>query len=113
VGFAAKPVHLSPPRNARLDLVAQHVAAHELAVLLVVRHRMRARSNEAHAACQDVEELRKLVERAAPQECAHACYTRVVTLRLGDLLPVFAHGQGPELEDHDSPAIDAVAALTE
>jgi hypothetical protein len=71
-------VHLGPAGDARLDLVPDHVGLDDLPVLLVVRDRVRARPDDAHAALQDVEELRQLVERVAAQEGAEGRHPRIV-----------------------------------
>jgi hypothetical protein len=71
-GFTTQAVDLGPAGNARLDLVAQHVALDHLAVLLVVRDRVRARADDAHPSLQHVDELRQLVQRGAAQEAADA-----------------------------------------
>src|SRR5678810_591738 len=69
VGLAAVSVHLGPAGDAGLDLV---------------RDRVRPRADDAHAALQDVEELRQLVERVAAQEGAERRDPRVVARRLAD-----------------------------
>ncbi|MNS87645.1 hypothetical protein D3C72_1215930 [compost metagenome] len=60
--LAAQTIHLRPAGNARLDLVAQHVALDQLTVLLVMRHRVRARPDNAHASLQHVNKLRQLIK---------------------------------------------------
>ncbi len=57
----APAAYLRPAGDARLQLVAQHGAGHRLAVLLVVRDRMRARAGHRHMPRQYVEELQVLV----------------------------------------------------
>ena len=49
-GFTTQAVDLGPAGDAGLDLVAQHGAFDEFAVLLVVGNGVRARANHAHAA---------------------------------------------------------------
>ena len=66
VGLTSKPIHLSPTGNARLDFMAQHVAWHQLFVVIVVRHDMRARSDNGHAALQHVVKLRQFIEAGTP-----------------------------------------------
>ena len=82
VGFAAQAVDLRPAGDARLDLVAQHVALDQLAVLLVVGDGVRARPDDAHAALQHVDELRQFVQRGAAQEAPERRDARVVARRL-------------------------------
>jgi hypothetical protein len=69
-GLAAAAVHLRKSGDAGQHLVANHVALDELAVLLVVRDRVRPRTHETHAALKHVDELRQLIERGAAQEGA-------------------------------------------
>src|ERR1044071_9510239 len=53
--LAAATVDLREPRDAGGDLVTHHVATNELAILLVVRHGVGPRADEAHAALQHVD----------------------------------------------------------
>ena len=57
----AQAVDLGPAGDAGFDLVAQHVAFDEFAVLLVVGNGVRARANDAHAALQYIDKLRQFV----------------------------------------------------
>src|SRR5574343_1678657 len=66
VGFATQAVDLGPAGDPGAHLVAGHVGLDDLAVLLVVGHRVRARADDAHAGLQHVDELRELVQRGAP-----------------------------------------------
>ena len=70
VGLAATTVHLREPGDAGPHLVPQHVALDELAVFLVVRDRMRARTHQAHVAEHDVHQLGQLVDRITAQYAA-------------------------------------------
>src|SRR6185436_13870429 len=106
-------VDLSPAGDAGPDLVAQHVVLDHLAIELVVGDRMRSRPDDAHPPLQDVDELRQLVDRSAPQEAADAREARIVLLRLDDGAAVLGHRHGAELVDDDIPAVEAVAALPE
>ena len=72
----AATAHLRQSRDARQDLVANHVPFDQLAVFLVVRDRMWAGSYEAHGSLQYVNELRQLVERPAPQMLVRSGVTR-------------------------------------
>ncbi len=67
-----KPFTCAQPVMPGLHLVPDHVAVDQLAVQLVVRHRVRPRPDHAHAPLQHVDELRQLVERGAAQERAEA-----------------------------------------
>ena len=89
-----------------LHLVADHVAADQLAVQLVVRDRVRARADDAHAPLQHVDELRQLVERGAAQERAEARDALVVARRLAHHVAVLGHRHRAELVDHDLAAVE-------
>src|ERR1700733_6441737 len=67
-GLAACAIDLGQAGDAGPHLVADHVALDELAVLLVMGHGVRPRSEQTHAALQHVDELRQFVERITPQE---------------------------------------------
>ena len=60
--FATQSIDLRPSSDARLDLVAQHVARYQLHVLVIVRERVRTWTDDAHVALQYVDELRQLVQ---------------------------------------------------
>jgi hypothetical protein len=113
VGFTAAAVDLGPAGDARAHLVTHHVGLDELAVLLVVGHRVRARADDAHAALQHVEELGQFVQRAAAQEGAEGGDARVVFAGLLHDRAVVHGGHGAELVDGDLLAVQAVAALFE
>nr|GEU28033.1 hypothetical protein [Tanacetum cinerariifolium] len=113
VGFATQAVHLGPAGDARLDLVTQHVTLDQLAILFVVRDRMRTRTDYAHASLQHVDELRQLVKRRLAQEPADLGHALVVLGGLHHLGAVLGHRHRAELVDHDFFAIQAVAALAE
>ena len=109
-----RPFTCAQPVMPGLHLVAQHVALDELAVQLVVRHRVRARADDAHASLQHVDELRQLVERGAAQERAERRDARVVACApAGSPSPSSVTRHGAELVDHDLLAVEAVAALPE
>src|SRR6185295_3199975 len=113
VGLAAKAAHLREAGDAGPHLVADHVAADQLAIELVMGDGVRPRADHAHAPLQHVDELRQLVERAAAQEGAEARDAAVVARRLAHHVTVLGDGHGAELVDHDLAAVDAVAALPE
>src|SRR5882672_1343980 len=92
VGFPAQTVDLRQTRDPRLDFVTDHVALDEAAVHLVVRHRVGAWADHAHAALQHVEKLRQFVERGLPQKRAETGYAAVVARGLLDYVPVFEYG---------------------
>lgn len=112
-GFAAQAVDLGPAGDAGFDLVPQHVALDEFAVLLVVRDRMGTRADDAHAALQDVDELGQLVERGFADERAERGNAAIATARLPDAVAVLANPHGAEFVDHDFLPVEPVATLLE
>src|SRR3989442_9718701 len=56
-GLASPAVDLRPARDARLHLVAEHVAGHPPAELLDEARALGTRADEAHLTAQDVPEL--------------------------------------------------------
>src|SRR5439155_13499880 len=70
LGLAAQTIHLREPRDARSDLVADHVAVYELAILLIVSHSVRPGPYDAHGALEHVQELWQLVQRRGAQDAA-------------------------------------------
>ena len=112
-GLAAVAVDLCPAGDAGLDLVSDHVALDQVAVDLVVRHRMGARPHDAHAPLQHIDELGQLVQGILAQEGADAGDAVIAPLRLPDLFAVLAHAHGAELVHQDFFAIQSVAALLE
>src|SRR5882672_3716695 len=84
IGVAAEAVHLREARDAGPHLVPLHVALDQPAVHLVMRHRVRPRADDAHAALEDVHELRQLVERGAAHEGTERGHARIVRGALHD-----------------------------
>src|SRR5581483_1937781 len=113
LGLAAEAVHLRVTGDARAHLVADHVAADQLPIELVVRHGVGPRADNAHAPLQYIDELRQLVERGPAQEPAEGRDARIVLGGLAHDVAVLGHRHGAELVDHDLAAIDTVAALLE
>src|SRR5262245_60697515 len=64
---AAESMDLSPARDPRFHLVAEHVARNRLAEPLDEDRSLGTRSDDAHLAAQDVHELRELVQAEAAQ----------------------------------------------
>src|SRR5262249_12340338 len=64
---ASEPVDLRPPREPRLDLVAQHILRDPRLELGDEDRALRPRADEAHLARQHVPELGQLVEREPPE----------------------------------------------
>src|SRR5436190_1430541 len=75
---AAPAVDLGPASDARLDAVTRHVIGDGFAELLDEDRPLRPRAHQAHVAAEHIDELRKLVEAGAAQECAPARSPRVV-----------------------------------
>src|SRR5690606_26265087 len=113
VGFAAPAVDLGPAGDAGLDLVAEHVAADELAVLLIVGDGVGAGADDGHVAAQHIEKLRELVQGGAAQKGAEWGDAAVVALGLGNGVAVFHDGHAAEFPDLDGAAVHAVAFLPE
>ena len=49
-------------------LVPDHVALDQAPILFIVRHRMGSRTDQAHVAAQDIDELRQLVNGVPAQQ---------------------------------------------
>src|SRR5450759_502200 len=109
----APPVDLCPARDSWFDCVAKHVAVNDCAVFLVVCDRMRSRTHEREFAGQNLKELRKLVERSAPQELAELRHADIVLCSLNDVGPILAHGHRSELENAEMPSAQSIARLPE
>ena len=109
----APPVDLRPARDARLDLVAQHVFQDLRPVLLVVRDGVRARPDDRHVAPQHVNELRQLVERRPPKSAPRRVTRGSVAARLAHARAVLGHAHRAKLPDEDLLAAAPVAALLE
>src|SRR5690606_38425828 len=108
LGLAAKTVDLRPPRDPGTHFVTEHVAVDELAILLIVRDRVRPRADEAHAPEQHVEQLRQLIERCLPQEAPERRDARIVAPRLRNAV-VLADRHRSELVDENPLAIESIA----
>src|SRR6185312_147561 len=68
--LASQAIDLCQARDARPNLMPDHVAIDELTVELVVGNGMRTGPYQAHLSLQHIEELRQLIERALAQERA-------------------------------------------
>src|ERR1700688_3005426 len=89
VGLPAKAVDLRPTGNARLDLVPDHVALDEPAILLVVCDSVRPRSHQTHGSAEYVKELRQFVKRSTAQKRTQGCDALVVSRCLRNYRSVF------------------------
>src|SRR5690554_3138825 len=69
----APAVHLSPSRNAGLDLVAQHVPRHAIPKLLDENGSLRSRPDDGHIALQHVDKLGKLIQGGAAKDSTYRC----------------------------------------
>src|SRR5262245_41324619 len=90
--FSSVSVSPRQPGDARLHFVTQHVAFDHLAVLLVVSGGVWPRTDQRHAAADDVDELRQLVETGPAEHGAEARDARIALLCLSDAVAVFADG---------------------
>src|SRR5688572_24841263 len=77
-GVTAPAVHLRPPGDAGLHLVAQHVLRDAVPELLHEEGTFRARADDRHFSLEHVPELRQLVEVEAPQPASDRRGARVV-----------------------------------
>ena len=117
VDLAAQAVDLGPAGDARRQAVARGVAvdhAHEgLAGARAGVERVRARPDQRQLARQHVEELRQLVDRAAPQHAPDPCHAGVVARdrapRLGVGVGVAQAAELPHLHDAVVVAVPALA----
>ena len=89
VRLATPTIYLRQPRYARLDLVTQHIAMYQLAILLVMRHCVRTGTYDRHAPLQHIDELRQFVQGSSSQKSAQPCYTRIILLRLRNMSAIF------------------------
>src|SRR3569833_814882 len=62
--LAAQAVHLRQAGDTWTYLVPDHVAADELAVLLVMRHGMRPGTYDTHVSLQHIQQLRQQIKQA-------------------------------------------------
>src|SRR4030095_4464746 len=69
---AVRVTNLRPPSQARLDAVPHVVEAHLLAQLFDESRPFRSRTDEAHVAIKDVDQLRQLVDAKFAQDAADA-----------------------------------------
>jgi len=58
-------------------------------------------ATNAHAPLQNIEKLRQLIERTAPQKRSEFCDALIVALRLNNDCPVLAYGHRAEFVDDD------------
>ncbi|MCY1374814.1 hypothetical protein D9M69_621780 [compost metagenome] len=62
IGLTSPAIHLRPPCDARLHLVAQHVAVDLGPVLLIMCHRVRTRADNGHIPKQHIDELGEFIQ---------------------------------------------------
>ncbi|VDZ74223.1 Uncharacterised protein [Atlantibacter hermannii] len=113
IGFAAPAVNLRPAGDARFDLMPQHVAFDQFAILFVMGHGMRTRADNRHTAGQDIDKLGQLIQRGAAQEVADGGHARIVLRGLGHHSRVFHDFHGAEFPHHDGLAVHTVTGLAE
>src|SRR5499427_5028809 len=107
-GVAPEPVHLRPPRDAGLDLVAEHVAGHGLAEPLHEHGTLGPRAHHAHLPAQHVHELRQLVEAEAAEEGPDGSAAGIPRGRPHrPRLPLRVHPHGAELEHAKALPVEA------
>src|SRR5271169_407679 len=109
--FAAMTPDLRPARDARLDVVPAGITREPFDIALVVRERVRARTDDRHFADEDIDQLRQLVDAVAPEDGADACDPGVCPRGLDDIGPVVHRRHRAELEDAERLLVEAVALL--
>src|SRR4051794_6522214 len=112
VGRSAQAVDLRPPGDARLDVVAAGIEPDAPLEGLIVRHRVRPRTDERHVAEEHVQELRQLVDVPAPQKAADQRHAIVASARLAEIA-VVVDPHGAEFIDPERLLVEAVALLAE
>src|SRR5215475_10319498 len=111
--IAAEPVHLRPPRDAGLDLVAEHVARHGLAEAFHEHGALGARPHHAHLPAQHVHELRQLVEAESAEEGPDGSAAGVPAGRPHRArLALCVHPHGAQLEHAEALAVEPHTLLT-
>ena len=71
-GFGLTPpaIDLGPAGEAGPDLVPEHIARDETAVVFIVRHRMGPGPHDGHGTVEHIEKLGQLIQAGAPQKPA-------------------------------------------
>src|SRR3954466_1036711 len=113
VGFSTQAIDLCEPGDAGPYLMPNHVAGDQLAIQFVVRNRMRSRADDTHAALQNVDELRQLVQRRLAQKSTQRCHAMIIACGLRDLVTVLEYLHGAKLVDQNLFAVEAVTSLPE
>ncbi|MCY1546645.1 hypothetical protein D9M68_826510 [compost metagenome] len=113
IGLTSPTIHLRPAGNTRLDFMAKHVTVDLRTILLVMRHRVRARPDNGHIPKQHIDELRQFIQRSAADKGAHPGNAIVVARGLDHIRTILHHPHAAELPDLDRSSIDAVTLLTE
>ncbi len=113
-GVAAPAVDLGPAREARLDLVPEHVARHFAPKLFDELRALGAGSDQAHVAAEHVPELREFVKAPSPQHAPDRGLSVVVRLgpdRAGVALGTVDHRA--ELQHLKHASVESHPALSE
>src|ERR1035441_3440142 len=112
-GLASKTMNLCPATHPWPHLVPDHVAANQLAVHLIMRHGVRAWTDEAHVSFPNVEKLREFVHGRASQKSANPGKSPIPFLGLRYGRTILAHRHAAEFVDDDLLAMQPIAALLE
>ena len=111
IGVAAIAVDLSPAGNAGLDVMATKKRRNQLCKHLVLRGRVWTRPDERHAAGQDIDQLRKLIDIGMAQEASHAGHSWIVSDDRFEIIALLRHGHRSEFKDANGLVVVAVPCL--
>src|SRR5262245_11956950 len=103
-------MHLCPARQPRSYDVAIDVERNLALVPFRERYRLRARSDPAHVASQDIDDLRQLVETILAQEPPDPGNPLIALDCVIPSIMIMLHR--PQLEDGERPAAEPCAPLT-
>ena len=78
VGLTTEPIHLSPARNAWLDVMTSRESGDPAFKHLIVPDGVRTWSDNRHVPPDDIEELREFVDVRSPQYPSYARDSRII-----------------------------------
>ncbi len=111
--FAPQSINLRPTGYSGLDVIAKYIFCDQPVIFIVMRKRMRSRSNQRHITFEDVEELRQLVNTCATQQSPNPCHAIVVLPHLSDARPIFEDRHCTKLEDDELNTVKPAPPLPE
>lgn len=107
-GKRVSAADLGKARESGSDFVASRVMR---IIVIQILDQKRSGTDDAHVALQDIEELRKLVQRSGTEDAPEPVQTLAVRKELAVLVPLIAHG--PELVQLENLAVPARSVLGE